>query len=70
MASREKCNWIRQRVETPLWLSYSKVRLKKNSPAHEPASAAYAQLCNTFTPLDRFDRVCDSVLRGISYPWP
>lgn len=24
MSSREKCNWIRARVETPLWLSYSK----------------------------------------------
>lgn len=24
MSSRDKCNWIRARVETPLWLSYSK----------------------------------------------
>ena len=26
MQSRDKCNWIRSRVETPLWLSYNKVR--------------------------------------------
>jgi hypothetical protein len=25
MGSREKCNWIRLRVETPMWLSYNKV---------------------------------------------
>lgn len=24
MGSRDRCNWIRTRVETPLWLTYSK----------------------------------------------